>query len=79
MDRRTFIKLITSGAVGYTLDVDKLLWVPGEKTFFLPAPKPIRLYSTAEIIAAEMERIAPHIAEMFENQDLFYRILKPIE
>lgn len=36
MDRRGFLKLLASGAVGAAVDVDKLLWIPGAKTIFLP-------------------------------------------
>lgn len=40
MDRRSFLKWLTGTAVGValapTLDLDKLLWVPGEKTIFIP-------------------------------------------
>jgi hypothetical protein len=39
MNRRSFLSLLGSGALGaaaHTLDLDKLLWVPGQKTIFLP-------------------------------------------
>lgn len=40
MDRRRFLSWLTGTAAGVaiapTLDVDRLLWVPGEKTIFLP-------------------------------------------
>ena len=37
MNRRTFLSMLSAGAFGtMTLDVDKLLWVPGAKTIFLP-------------------------------------------
>ena len=39
MNRRDMLRLFTSGAVGaMVLDPEKLLWVPGEKTIFLPSP-----------------------------------------
>jgi hypothetical protein len=35
MDRRRFLHLLTlGGAAGLALDVDRLLWVPGARTFF---------------------------------------------
>jgi hypothetical protein len=38
MNRRDMLRLFTSGVVGaMVLDPEKLLWVPGEKTIFLPA------------------------------------------
>jgi hypothetical protein len=38
MNRRDWLKLFSSGVAGaLVLDPEKLLWVPGEKTIFLPA------------------------------------------
>lgn len=37
MNRRQLLKLITFGVVGHTLDIDRLLWVPGQKTIFIPS------------------------------------------
>jgi hypothetical protein len=47
MNRRRFFAWLfgtaAGVALGHTLDLDKLLWVPGEKTIFLPPePKIIR-------------------------------------
>lgn len=39
LSRRNLLKLIASGVVGHTLDIDRLLWVPGEKTIFIPSLK----------------------------------------
>lgn len=40
MDRRNFLARLLAGATGVaiasTVDVDRLLWVPGEKTIFIP-------------------------------------------
>lgn len=42
MDRRTFLRRVTTGAAaavaGTMLDPERLLWVPGAKTIFLPNP-----------------------------------------
>lgn len=42
MNRRSFLKWLGGTAAGvaaaHTLDLDKLLWVPGEKTIFIPPP-----------------------------------------
>lgn len=35
MDRRHLLRLLASGLLGSTLDVDRLLWVPGAKRIFL--------------------------------------------
>lgn len=43
LSRRQFWKLAASGVVGAAVtanvDIERLLWVPGEKTYFLPAEK----------------------------------------
>ena len=36
MNRRAFLALFTAGAAGMALDPERLLWVPGAKTIFLP-------------------------------------------
>jgi hypothetical protein len=42
MNRRRFLQMLSAGAFGaMALDVEKLLWVPGAKTIFLPPPKPV--------------------------------------
>jgi len=58
---------------GHALDVDKLLWVPGAKTFFIPTE--IKRLTSAEIIAAELERIQPRLRMLFERDDRFYSML----
>jgi hypothetical protein len=43
MNRRDWLKLFSTGVVGaLVLDPEKLLWVPGEKTIFLPPVLPAR-------------------------------------
>ena len=37
MNRRLFLRLLASSAIAQTIDVEKFLWVPGEKTIFLPS------------------------------------------
>lgn len=73
MNRRSLLKLLSVGVVGYTLDIDKLLWVPGQKTIFLPSR--IKHISTSEIIAAEMQRILPQMRDLFNRDDTFYTLL----
>lgn len=37
MNRRRFFESLLGGAIAaHQLDIDKLLWVPGEKTIFIP-------------------------------------------
>lgn len=36
MNRRHFLNLAALGTAGMVLDPERLLWVPGQRTFFLP-------------------------------------------
>jgi hypothetical protein len=72
MNRRSLLKLLSLGAVSHTLDLDKLLWVPGEKTIFLP---PIHRLTESDIISIELARILPTIKNLFNREDMFYRSL----
>jgi hypothetical protein len=52
MDRRAFLTLLSSGALGaaaHTLDLDKLLWRPGAKTIFLPTERIITLSKASAV------------------------------
>ena len=76
MNRRAFLRLLALGVAGHSLDVDRLLWIPGEKTIFLP---PVGIdgkgLSYSQIVDAEMHRILPKLASIFEQDDLFYTLL----
>lgn len=72
MNRRSLLKLIGLGVVSPTLDLDKLLWIPGEKTIFLPA---LHRLTESEIIALEIERILPSLTRLFDREDTFYRAI----
>lgn len=79
MDRRHFLKLIALGVVGHELDLDRLLWIPGQKKIFLPQQG----VSISELVAVELERVAvelermiPKLRELFERDDYFYRVLQ---
>ena len=71
--RRSFLKLLALGVIGHELDIDRLLWVPGQKTIFLPASKGVSL---SEIVALEMERMIPKLRTLFERDDMFYTAIK---
>lgn len=43
MHRRDFLRLLLATPIAMQLDVEKLLWVPGEKKIFIPEV-PISLY-----------------------------------
>jgi hypothetical protein len=73
MNRRDFLRgLLMSSVAAYTLDIDKLLWVPGQKKIFIPDNK---IISASQIVALEMERIVPHIHHLFEMDNIFYQKL----
>lgn len=39
MNRRLFVESLIGGALAaHQLDIEKLLWVPGQKTIFIPPP-----------------------------------------
>lgn len=75
MNRRDFLKLIAIGIATHDLDIDRLLWVPGEKKIFLPSPG----MSISEIVALEFERIIPKIRTLFDRDDYFYALIKKQE
>lgn len=69
MNRRALLKLLATGALGHVLDVDKLLWVPGAKTIFLPS---VVCLTELQIVVMELECILPKIKIMFERDDKFF-------
>lgn len=71
MNRRDFIKFLLTTPIAARLDVEQILWVPG-KTIFLPSQG----LSLTEILEIERSRILPKIQRLFEQDDLFYKILK---
>lgn len=42
MNRRAFLSTLVAGLAGAALDPERLLWVPGQKTIFLPSPRVVR-------------------------------------
>lgn len=56
-----------------TMDVEKLLWVPGEKTIFIPTTSHLNI---GEIVAAELARLVPMMQDAFEKDETFYRIMQ---
>lgn len=73
MDRRILLRLLVTGASGYALDVDKLLWIPGQRKFFLPSKK---VLTALQVLVAELERVIPRIQTIFEMDDKFYETFK---
>lgn len=73
MNRRAFLQLLSSGAVAYTLDVDKLLWIPGQKTIFLPPEGKILSYTT--ILDTHLHLYHNIVKDIFKQDDLFYKAI----
>lgn len=63
MRRRSFFKWLATAAAtvvgSQDLDLDRLLWVPGEKTFFLPPEKPI--VHGADAVRVYEQQVVPSI------------------
>lgn len=74
MNRRELLKLLALGAAGTTLDVEKLLWVPGQKTIFLPTVKDN--FSIVNLYAIEYERAMKNLHYLFDRDTLFYKAIK---
>lgn len=54
MNRRAFLQLATAAAAGLVLDPERLLWVPGKKTIFLPT---LRRPTTTEVWASACDQL----------------------
>ena len=60
MNRRAFLAWLGGTAAGVAaapyLDLDKLLWIPGEKTIILPPAivKPVNIFITPEWVTREV-------------------------
>lgn len=42
MKRRDLLRYLLAAPIAATLDVEKLLWVPGEKAIFIPSARQLR-------------------------------------
>jgi hypothetical protein len=75
MNRRQFIKLISSSAIAaYALDPEKLLWVPGEKTIFIPPER--RLIYAAEISENELHSFGVAVTDLSELHKFMYEVIE---
>ena len=68
MDRRDLLKYLLQTPLTLTIDYEKLLWIPGEKTIFIPSGRLTEL----QIVQAELERILPYARALFDMDDAFY-------
>ena len=49
MYRRDFLDLISIGIIGSTIDIDKLFWIPGQKTIFVPSLRQVEFFAGANV------------------------------
>lgn len=64
MNRRGFLNALGLGAAALTLDPERLLWVPGAKTIFIPKtlaapPQPFGIYAGMIIMADDIDEAGP--------------------
>lgn len=88
MNRRRFLHTLLSGVAGsilsHELDIDRLLWIPGQRTIFLPSeypwihdPSGLAQKEIISLIAQmELERIVPKIKMLFERDNTFYEAIR---
>lgn len=75
MKRRDFLRFLLTTPLAYELDVEKLLWIPGEKTIFIPSSS----LSYDNIILAELQNVVPKLRVLFEKDVTFWRTVKELE
>jgi len=73
MNRRGFLKFLLSTPLAATIDYEQLLWVPKP---MIVVPGPPKLVNLSEIVAVELDRMAPHIRHIFERDDTFFKAIK---
>ena len=82
MDRRSFLRLLSSGTVGAIvgaeLDIEKLLWVP-KPMITIPAMRMGPAITLEQIIDAELTRLGPMLQTLFDRDDHFYKVLEKME
>lgn len=75
MARRQFLQWLLRGAAGasvaVTFDVERLLWVPGQKTVFLPPPPVVSLAHLDDILKAVY---LPAIRDLLHAPSPLFRI-----
>jgi hypothetical protein len=77
MNRRDFLRLMLAAPAAAYVDYEQLLWVPGEKTIFIPSGT--EFLSMSQIVALEMERILPHIGDLFDRDSYFFKAIGNFE
>lgn len=70
MNRRGFIQTLLGTASAIALDPEKLLWVPGEKTIFIPPPPKLITLMEWHAQCGRDEKIERIIQELIATNDL---------
>lgn len=73
MNRRKFLAALGIGAASLTFDVEKFLWIPGQKKIFIPERLNSLRYD--DILSIELERIRLMIPILFEKESSLSRYL----
>lgn len=73
MDRRRLLKLLALGVVGLELDIDRLLWVPGEKKFFIPTGNLAQEFN--RLIDLQVQRNLTELLQLFERDYRFFTMI----
>lgn len=69
LNRRAFLQIVSASAAAVAFDPERLLWVPGSKTIFLPPEKTIAIattlppyhWFTAETMALMSKELGFHV------------------
>ena len=81
MNRRSFLSMLGVGAAATAFDPERLLWVPGVKTIFVPAPprilKPIGVWNGHLITADDIVDGSEGSIEQFGGSLMSTVQLKP--
>lgn len=76
MNRRDFFKSILAAGVVAIADPEKLLWMPGEKVYFIPSPKlqvhdPATIEALKKMMRAAVDQMRRDIDEaLFRSQPI---------
>lgn len=71
MNRRDFLKILLTTTAASYVDYEQLLWIPGEKTIFIPSGK----INESQIIALELERVMYHVRQLFDRDVCLWQLI----
>jgi hypothetical protein len=70
MNRRTFLGVSAAAAAAMVLDPERLLWVPGAKTFFLPSQQIVTAETMADALRAGFRARVPNGQGWFIDMEI---------